>query len=101
MSAASKITKVVTDFFLPLADGFVPEYTPLSSTPDDEEALLLEKISDTFPECMGTREDFVAKMGEIYDTGRQLRAEAGRNKKRARISSSASPEGGGKEGDPA
>jgi hypothetical protein len=71
MSAASKITKVVTDFFLPLADGFVPEYTPLTSTLDDDEALLLEKIWNTFPEIMGTKEDFVAKMGEIYDNGRQ------------------------------
>ena len=69
MSAASKITKVVTDLFLPLAEGFVPAYTPLTPTPDAEEALLLERIWELFPESMRSREDFVAKMGEIYDTG--------------------------------
>ncbi len=75
MSAASKITKVVNEFFLPLADGFVPEYTPLTSTPDDEEILLLERIWDAFPECMNTREKFVAKMGELYDNGRQIQSQ--------------------------
>lgn len=70
MSAASKITKVVTDFFLPLADGFVPAYTPLTATPDDEETLLLERIWEMFPESMRTRADFVAKMGELYDGAR-------------------------------
>lgn len=67
VSAASKITKVVTEFFLPLADGFVPAYTPLTATPDAEEALLLERIWELFPESMRSREEFVAKMGEIYD----------------------------------
>lgn len=67
MSAASKISKVVTEFFLPLAEGFVPAYTPLTATPDAEETLLLERIWEMFPECMRSREDFVAKMGEIYD----------------------------------
>lgn len=71
MSAASKITKVVTEFFLPLGDGFVPEYTPLTACPDAEEALLLERIWDMFPESMRTREEFVARMGELYDSGRQ------------------------------
>ena len=71
MSAASKITKVVTEFFLPLADGFVPEYTPLTATPDDDEAILLEMIWEAFPECMRTKEEFVARMGELYDSGRQ------------------------------
>ena len=50
MSAASKITKVVTDFFLPMAEGFVPAYTPLTQSPDAEEMLLLEKIWEMFPE---------------------------------------------------
>lgn len=67
MSAASKITKIVTDFFLPLADHFVPAYTPLTPSPDAEECLLLERIWEMFPESMRTRDDFVAKMGEIYD----------------------------------
>jgi hypothetical protein len=71
MSAASKITKVVTDFFLPMADGFVPAYTPLTQSPDAEEMLLLEQIWDMFPEAMRTREDFVDRMGALYDTGRQ------------------------------
>ena len=39
MSAASKITKVVNEFFLPLADGFVPTHTPLTSSPDAEGTL--------------------------------------------------------------
>jgi hypothetical protein len=68
MTAASKISKVVTEFFLPLADGFVPAYTPLTATPDAEETLLLERIWEMFPECMRTREDFVAKMAELYDS---------------------------------
>jgi hypothetical protein len=72
MSAASKITKVVTEFFLPLADNFVPDYTPLTATPDAEENLLLEKIWEMFPECMRTRDAFVAKMGELYDSSRAL-----------------------------
>lgn len=67
MSAANKISKVVTEFFLPLADSFMPSYTPLTSTPDAEETLLLEKISELFPDAMGTRDHFVHKMGEIYD----------------------------------
>jgi hypothetical protein len=67
-SAASKISKVVTEFFLPLADGFVPAYTPLTATPDAEESLLLERIWETFPESMRTRESFVARMGELYDS---------------------------------
>lgn len=71
VSAASKISKVVTEFFLPLADGFVPAYTPLTPSPDAEEVLLLEKIWETFPECMRSREEFVTRMGELYDSGRQ------------------------------
>ncbi len=71
MSAASKITRVVTEFFLPLADGFVPAYTPLTATPDAEESLLLEQIWGMFPESMRTKEDFVARMGELYETGAQ------------------------------
>ena len=71
MSAASKITKVVTEFFLPLGDGFVPAYTPLTSTPDAEEALLLERIWEAFPDSMRTREEFVEKMGELYDANSQ------------------------------
>lgn len=74
MSAASKISKVVTEFFLPLADGFVPAYTPLTATPDEEENLLLERIWEMFPEAMRTREDFVAKMGELYDSADAERA---------------------------
>jgi len=71
MSAASKITKVVTDFFLPMAEGFVPAYTPLTQSPDAEEMLLLEKIWEMFPEAMRTREEFVDRMGALYDSGRQ------------------------------
>jgi hypothetical protein len=71
MSAASKITRVVTDLFLPIADGFVPLYTPLTSSLDAEETLLLERIWDLFPDAMQTREDFVDRMGTLYDTGRQ------------------------------
>lgn len=82
MSAASKISKVVTEFFLPLADGFVPAYTPLTATPDEEETLLLERIWEMFPESMLTREDFVARMGELYDTAAGGDARARR--KRAR-----------------
>lgn len=67
MSAANKITKVVTEFFLPLADSYIPSYTPLTATPDAEETLLLEKICEMFPEAMATRDHFVHKMGEIYD----------------------------------
>ena len=71
MSAASKISKVVTDLFLPMGEGFVPAYTPLTSTPDAEEMLLLERIWDMFPEAMATREHFVDRMGQLYDCGRQ------------------------------
>jgi len=71
MSAASKITKVVTEFFLPLGDGFVPEYTPLTASPDAEEALLLARIWEVFPDAMRTREEFVERMGELYDAGAQ------------------------------
>jgi len=71
MSAASKITKVVTDFFLPMAEGFVPAYTPLTQSPDAEEILLLEKIWEMFPDAMRTREEFVDRMGALYDSGRQ------------------------------
>ena len=71
MSAASKISKVVTDLFLPMGEGFVPAYTPLTSTPDAEEMLLLERIWDMFPEAMATREHFVDRMGQLYDNGRQ------------------------------
>lgn len=71
MSAASKISKVVNDFFLPLADGYFPSYTPLTSTPDDEENLILERIWETFPEDMRSREAFVARMGDMYDSSVQ------------------------------
>jgi hypothetical protein len=71
MSAASKITKVVMDFFLPMAEGFMPAYTPLTSSPDAEEMLLLEQIWDLFPEAMRSREDFVDRLGALYDTGCQ------------------------------
>ena len=77
MSAASKITKVVTDFFLPMAEGFVPAYTPLTQSPDAEEMLLLEKIWEMFPEAMRTREEFVDRMGALYDTGRHRAAAVG------------------------
>lgn len=75
MSAASKITRIVTDFFLPLADGYIPPYTPLTATPDAEETLLLEKIWELFPESMKSRDDFVAKMGELYDSRHDQAAE--------------------------
>lgn len=75
MSAASKITRIVSDFFLPLADGYIPPYTPLTATPDAEETLLLERIWELFPESMKSRDDFVARMGELYDTRHDLAAE--------------------------
>lgn len=74
MSAASKITRVVTDLFLPITEGFVPGYTPLTTSPDAEEMLLLERIWDLFPGAMQTRAEFVDRMGELYDTKRQRRA---------------------------
>jgi hypothetical protein len=80
MSAASKITKVVNEFFLPLADGFVPTHTPLTSSPDAEETLLLERIWEMFPESMRSREEFVAKMGELYDSGGQASEAAKRRR---------------------
>ena len=84
MSAASKITRIVTDFFLPLADGYIPPYTPLTATPDAEETLLLEKIWELFPESMKSRDDFVARMGELYDTRHDLAAEPQAEQEQAR-----------------
>jgi hypothetical protein len=81
LSAASKIAKVVTDLFLPMGEGFVPAYTPLTSTPDEEEMLLLERIWEMFPEDMASREQFVDRMGQLYDSGRQ---DPGARRKRAR-----------------
>ena len=81
MSAASKITKVVTDLFLPMCEGFVPGYTPLTSSPDADEMLLLERIWDMFPEAMASRADFVDRMGQLYDTGRQGPGEAAQRKR--------------------
>jgi hypothetical protein len=72
VSAASKITKVVTEFFLPMTDCFVPAYTPLTQSPDAEEMMLLERIWEMFPEAMRSREDFVDRMGMLYDTGHIL-----------------------------
>ena len=74
MSAASKITRVVSDLFLPMCEGFVPAYTPLTSSPDGEELVLLERIWEMFPDAMATREDFVGRMGLLYDTGSRKRA---------------------------
>ena len=71
MSAASKITKVVSDFFLPMVDGFVPKYTPLTATPDAEEMLLLEKIWEMFPDSMHSKGEFVERMEALYDSKRQ------------------------------
>jgi len=85
MSAANKITRVVSDLFLPIAEGYVPEYTPLSMQPDAEETLLLERIWELFPDAMRSRDDFVDCMCQIYD-GR------GRAGKRARAASGADPQ---------
>ena len=85
MSAASKITKVVTDFFLPMAEGFMPAYTPLTPSPDAEEMHLLEQIWDLFPEAMGTREEFVGRLGALYDTGRQKLAGTKRERQEDKI----------------
>lgn len=71
MSAAGKITRVVTDLFLPIADGYVPAYTPLSAQPDAEELLLLERVRELFPDAMQSRELFVDRMCHLYDGGRQ------------------------------
>jgi hypothetical protein len=76
MSAASKVTRVVTDLFLPMGEGFVPHYTPLTSTLDTEEMLLLERIREMFPEAMQSRAEFVDRMGKLYDTKKQRRAGA-------------------------
>lgn len=70
VSAASKISRVVTDFFLPLADDYIPAYTPFTATPDVEETLILERLWEVFPDCMKSRETFVAKMGELYDNSK-------------------------------
>jgi hypothetical protein len=73
MSAASKVSRVVTDLFLPMAEGFVPAYTPLTSSLDTEEMLLLERVWDLFPDAMRTRAEFVDRMGELYDAKRLRR----------------------------
>ncbi len=49
----------------------MPAYTPLTSSPDAEEMLLLERIWEIFPEAMRTRDEFVGRMGMLYDSGRQ------------------------------
>ena len=77
VSAANKITRVVSDFFLPIAEGYVPEYTPLSTQPDAEETQLLDRIWELFPDAMRTRAEFVDCMCQLYDSG-------GRVGKRAR-----------------
>ena len=71
MSAASKISRIVTDLFLPIADGYVPAYTPLTPQPDAEELLLLERIWDLFPNAMGSRTEFVDCMCQLYDSRSQ------------------------------
>jgi len=68
MSAANKITRVVSDFFLPIAEGYVPEYTPLSTQPDADETQLLERIWELFPDAMRSRDDFVDCMCQLYDS---------------------------------
>ena len=78
MSAASKITRVVTDLFLPIAEGFVPAYTPLAANLDAEEMQLLERIWELFPDAMQTRAEFVDRMGTLYDEqGVKLQGPAG------------------------
>jgi hypothetical protein len=74
MSAANKITRAVTDLFLPIAEGFVPTYTPLTASPDTEEMLLLERIGEMFPDAMQTRAEFVDRMGVLYDAKRLKRS---------------------------
>lgn len=75
MSAASKISRVVADLFLPIGEGFVPAYTPLTPNLDAEEMLLLERIWEMFPDAMQTRAEFVDRMGMLYDSGRQTQTE--------------------------
>ena len=79
MSAANKITRVVSDFFLPIAEGYVPEYTPLSTQPDADETQLLERIWELFPDAMRSRDDFVDCMCQLYDSrghgGKRARAQ--------------------------
>jgi len=67
MSAASKICRVVADLFLPMAEGYVPEYTPLAPRPEEDEAQLLERAWELFPDAMRTREGFLEQMGLLYD----------------------------------
>ena len=89
MSAAYKVTRVVTEFFLPLTEGFVPRYTPLTPTPDADELQLLERIWELFPESIKSRETFVAKMGELYDS---LRAPPGEEEPSAKRQKSEQPD---------
>lgn len=37
LSAANKVTNVVFEFFLPIADTYFPRYTPFTVSPDVEE----------------------------------------------------------------
>lgn len=73
MSAASKIVRVVSDLFLPMVEGFVPEYTPLAPQPEDDEAQLLERAWELFPAAMRTREGFLEQMGLLYDGAARAR----------------------------
>jgi len=69
MSAASKVCRVVTDLFLPMAEGFVPEYTPLAPQAEEDEAQLLERARELFPDALRTREAFLEQMAALYDGG--------------------------------
>lgn len=62
-----------------MAEGFMPAYTPLTPSPDAEEMLLLERIWEMFPEAMQSREEFVDRMGALYDNGRRKDADGERD----------------------
>lgn len=83
MSAASKISHLVTDLFLPIADGYVPAHTPLTAASGEEELLLLERIRELFPAAMGSRDEFVESMCQLYDGGRQGSAKRARESRPA------------------
>lgn len=73
-SAASKVSRVVCDFFLPLGDCTFPEFTSFSPTGDTEEAWTFDRLLDLFPEDVKTKEDVVNRVVSLYDQSMKTRA---------------------------